>query len=487
MINLVKPQGDYIELDKEEVSLFKKNMENSLWKKSNKQELRNNSTQNIFHLILSLLILFFFIFLLYLLFSDNSKNNKSGLNKIKDISKSTITIDKENIIQEELPNSEKDNQEQSKKDNLHKLMKKHNLRNPENNANNNNTQILIDTEKKPETKIKTSSINNTENTTQNITSNLTSITPYKKRIYVKYCDFWSPFELEKFDVHLLWSEKYDVVFSDNPQYVAYSCFGGEHSSYKNAVKLFISLERVLPDFSECDYAIGSYLIENMGDRYMRKPWTFPIISKYETLYNISQYWEEKGVISNKTEKKFCGWVVSNGGCSERNRFFEMLSKYKRVDSGGGYMNNVGGKVRNKMEFLAHYKFSICFENSKEYGYGTEKLPQCFNSGSIPIYWGDDSMVQIYNNKSYIHITNESQFDDVIKYIIQIDQNDTLYNEIIHQDVYLDKVKQHNWNVSYNKFIMDVVDQDFEKAKRVGRKRLMRNNSSINNETDQKII
>ena len=467
MINFPKPQDDYLELDKEEVALFKKNLENNLWKKSYKQELRNYSIQTIFHSILSLLILFFFIFLLYLVFSANTKTNKSGDNKIKNISKSTITIDKENKIQEELSNSEKENQKKpKKKHNLHKLMKKHNLRNQEDNAHN-NTQILIDSEKKPETQIKTTSINNTKNMTQNITSNLTSITPYKKRIYVKYCDFWSPFELEKFDVHLLWSEKYDVVFSNDPQYVAYSCFGGEHSNYKNAVKLFISLERVLPDFSECDYAIGSYLIENMGDRYMRKPWTFPIISKYETLYNISQYWEEKGVISNKTEKKFCAWVVSNGGCSERNRFFEMLSKYKKVDSGGGYMNNVGGKVRNKMEFLAKYKFSICFENGKEYGYGTEKLPQCFNSGSIPIYWGDDSMVEIYNNKSYIHIKDESEFDEKIKYIMKIDQNDTLYNEIIHQDVYLDKVKYQRLNDTYNEFIMHIVDQNFEKARRIG--------------------
>ena len=97
-----------------------------------------------------------------------------------------------------------------------------------------------------------------------------------------------------------------------------------------------------------------------------------------------------------------------------------------------------GKISDKNSFLAQYKFSICFENSKEYGYGTEKLFQSFAAGTIPIYWGDDSMLEIYNNKSYIHIRNEDEFEEKIKYIIEIDKNDTLYNEIIHQNIYNDK-------------------------------------------------
>ena len=205
----------------------------------------------------------------------------------------------------------------------------------------------------------------------------------------------------------------------------------------------------------------------MGDRYMRKPWIYPIISKLENLYNINEDYRKKGVI--KSQKKFCAWVVSNGGCQTRNKFFDLLSKYKKVDSGGKFKNNLGGKkIKNKSEFLANYKFSICFENKKIYGYGTEKLPQAFIAGTIPIYWGDDSMLEIYNKNSYIHISDESEFQEKIKYIMKIDQNDTLYNEIIHQDIYLDKKKQSKLNDTYNEFIMHIVDQDFDKAKRVGK-------------------
>ena len=39
---------------------------------------------------------------------------------------------------------------------------------------------------------------------------------------------------------------------------------------------------------------------------------FYFISKYETLYNINEYWVEKGIV-NKNEKKFCSWIISNGG------------------------------------------------------------------------------------------------------------------------------------------------------------------------------
>ena len=488
MTDYIREPDDNLELDKEEMVFFRKNMENKLGRKSYKSGSKISLRQKkAFRFIFILFIYLFVLYLIHYFHSGNSKTHKNNENKNDNLLKTQIKIKKQNYEQENLSNIKKENpqstpintentnnKEQPKKDILQKLIKKHNLRtqNLNNNTNNNDTQILNNTQ--TDTKIKSIISkykkiyqNTTQNITLNTTNNTTSLIPFKKKIFVKYVDFWTPFELHKFDVHYLWSEKYDVVFSDNPQYVAYSCFGSSHRRYKNAIKLFISLERVRPNFDECDYAIGSYDITTAGDRYMRKPWFFPLISKYETIYNISKYWEEKGVI-NATEKKFCAWVVSNGGCSTRNNFFNMLSKYARVDSGGSYMNNVGGRVNNKMEFLAHYKFSICFENSKENGYGTEKLPQAFNSGTIPIYWGDDSMLDIYNNRSYIHIKDESQFQEKIQYIMEIHRNDTLYNEIIHQDIYKDKVKQQKLNDTYNKFIKDIVDQDFDKARRVGR-------------------
>ena len=47
-----------------------------------------------------------------------------------------------------------------------------------------------------------------------------------------------------------------------------------------------------------------------------------------------------------------------------------------------------GLVDSKLETLAQYKFSICFENGHDIdGYITEKIFDSFFAGCIPIYWG----------------------------------------------------------------------------------------------------
>jgi hypothetical protein len=47
-----------------------------------------------------------------------------------------------------------------------------------------------------------------------------------------------------------------------------------------------------------------------------------------------------------------------------------------------------GTVENKLEVMKHYRFCICYENTKEIsGYITEKIFDCFAALTVPIYWG----------------------------------------------------------------------------------------------------
>lgn len=45
-------------------------------------------------------------------------------------------------------------------------------------------------------------------------------------------------------------------------------------------------------------------------------------------------------------------------------------------------------VENKLEALQDYKFSIVIENEATPGFFTEKVIDCFKTGTVPIYWGD---------------------------------------------------------------------------------------------------
>ena len=85
------------------------------------------------------------------------------------------------------------------------------------------------------------------------------------------------------------------------------------------------------------------------------------------------------------------------------KIFNELSKYKRVDMGGRYKNNVG-KIKNKIQFFESYKFSIAMENTEGDGYISEKIIESFLSGTIPIYYGDyiiDEFINLLSKKNFL--------------------------------------------------------------------------------------
>ena len=188
------------------------------------------------------------------------------------------------------------------------------------------------------------------------------------------------------------SQKFRVVLDPtNPQYVFYSVFGGEHFRYKECVKIFFTGENIVPNFNFCDYAIGfSYM--DFGERYVR----YPLYLFYEEDYQRALHKHEN--ITQETlekKKRFCSFVVSNDrGDPIRKEAFEKLCAYKRVDSGGRFLNNIGGRVRDKFAFAQECKFALCFENSSTPGYTTEKLIQAAAAQSVPIYWGDERVSDV---------------------------------------------------------------------------------------------
>ena len=108
----------------------------------------------------------------------------------------------------------------------------------------------------------------------------------------------------------------------------------------------------------------------------------------------------KKIYKSKIRKKFCGAVISNFKSSDKFRikFINELNKYKTIDMGGKYMNNVGGKVKNKIKFLSLYKFSIAMENSEGQGYISEKILDSLIAGTIPIYYGGYMIDEFINIK-----------------------------------------------------------------------------------------
>ena len=171
--------------------------------------------------------------------------------------------------------------------------------------------------------------------------------------------------------------------------------------YKSAIKIAIFTENFIPYLKEVDYAIGHYHI-NYLDRYFKYS-----VFLWEQFNDINQIRQK--VLNNPIRRKFCAAVISNSIISDgfRMQFIEELNKYKKIDMGGKYKNNIGRRIKDKIKFFSEYKFSISMENTNGDGYISEKIVHSFISGTIPIYYGDYMIDEYINHKSFILVKNSN--------------------------------------------------------------------------------
>lgn len=290
----------------------------------------------------------------------------------------------------------------------------------------------------------------------------------KKTISIAFLDFWGGFDYRVMNLYSILCERYEVIVedcADRADYVFYSCFGSEHWSVPSTkIKIFYTAENITPDFNACDYAVAFDWL-TYGDRFLRLSNAYgPICAWKNTFSHI-----ENRKVLPKIE--FCSFVVSNSHADElRTQLFYKLSQYKKVDSGGRFMNNIGGPVKDKFEFDSRHKFSICCENASQAGYTTEKLYQAFAAGTIPIYWGDPKVCEIFNERAFVNVASYKSIDDVIDVVANIDNDDTLYKEMLKQPIFLNP-EQEKYNVQIEKlrvFLYNIFDQDLEHAMRYSR-------------------
>jgi len=248
----------------------------------------------------------------------------------------------------------------------------------------------------------------------------------KKKIKINFTDFWGGYDKTNNYFFNLLKDEFDVEISDNPDFLFFSIFGDNHRNYK-CRKIFYTGENIAPPLGYCDWSFSFDYLDD--DRNYR----LPHYLLYDGYYELQR---EKIISENLVKRKFCNFVASNGNCQERNRFVQELSKYKRVDSGGRWMNNIGYAVDDKRKFQSEYKFSIAFENNayrpQHEGYTTEKIMEPMTVNSLPIYWGNPVIGLEFNTESFLNYYDFNNFGDFIDHVIQVDKDDEKYLEIMRQ-------------------------------------------------------
>ena len=152
-----------------------------------------------------------------------------------------------------------------------------------------------------------------------------------KTIKLKLLDCWTGHRPEEDKYYKILSTYYDIVLSDDPDYIIDGALGHEHlrPQYDKCIKIINIGENCVPDFNLFDYAIG---FDNLtfGDRYLRMP-LFAFYSEFAKLAN--RVYPSDNELLNRG---FCSFVISNSnGDPLRTKFFHELSKYKPIASGGG--------------------------------------------------------------------------------------------------------------------------------------------------------
>lgn len=93
----------------------------------------------------------------------------------------------------------------------------------------------------------------------------------------------------------------------------------------------------------------------------------------------------------------------------------LADKWKdKVDLFGGVAGSprIGKTTWDKLEAFKDYRFSIVIENDKYETYYTEKLTDCFVTGTIPVYWGSPDIGSIFNPEGIITLTSEFDIDSL---------------------------------------------------------------------------
>jgi hypothetical protein len=109
-----------------------------------------------------------------------------------------------------------------------------------------------------------------------------------------------------------------------------------------------------------------------------------------------------------------------------------LSKIGKVDVFGAVARNTRQtRADEKFEISQDYKFVFAFENDYFPGYVTEKLPEAWATGAVPLYWGCDTKKSL-NSEAFINAADFPTLEDFVEYVASVESSEELWSEIARQ-------------------------------------------------------
>lgn len=187
------------------------------------------------------------------------------------------------------------------------------------------------------------------------------------------------------------------------------------------VTLFHTAENLRYDHIKAEFAI-SHDLNVSSDKHFRLPYWMEVIDwshegivgnnnpRYGELLKLERLQAPLGDQFLKREQKAV--LITSHLREPRVSCYEALQKIMPVEGMGPYFNK---QIKDhhssdflKADILQSYAFNLCPENGKFPGYVTEKIPEAFASGCLPITFVDESVGVDFNSRAFINLSPISQ-------------------------------------------------------------------------------
>lgn len=265
---------------------------------------------------------------------------------------------------------------------------------------------------------------------------------------VSYLDFWPGFDPGSNWFNLLLKDCFPGVEFDfysspeNADIILCSSFGNQRYNYKNTkgVKIFYTGENERAQLDVCDYSL-SFDYDTHGGRNFRLAHWFLYINWWNepdfkhSRISVEELFAEPNPNEVWNREKFCSIIIGNP-VKNRLEVIEKLNEYKPVEGFG----KVFGSYHEgcKIQLIKNYRFNVCFENSITDGYVTEKLLEAKVAGCIPIYYGDVSVANDFNEKCFVNYNRFSSPSELLEEIISIDTNKDKFFEFASRPLFKER-------------------------------------------------
>lgn len=239
---------------------------------------------------------------------------------------------------------------------------------------------------------------------------------------------------------LEWSDRHpDVLVATEWIYYRKALFRRFRDLYAiSGLKVGYMQEALEPDFNIFDYGVGFSDAPRADGRFIRLPSPLDLFSGFiDTRENALQT-KEQALEELSRKRGFCSFLYSNANANPmRDQLFHALGAYRKVDSLGRHLNNVGvpgtGFAGHRAECKAlksDYKFGISAENTDFQGGTTEKIFTTLTAHSVPIYWGNPSIKDDVNPDCFIDAADYPDLSSLVQRVKEVDQDDAQWAKMV---------------------------------------------------------